>query len=234
MLPAVAEEAVRGQVGVAVLVRVPAGTGQPAAHGGLVVGDRAAVTGRLVRTPDDLEHLGGVAGPGAPDRRLPVGPGQRGQCPGRQCRLVPVPGDLPAERPVDRHRGRVEGRQRVAAFGHELGERGHQAAAHALAAVLGRDRDAGHSGHRDGPPVPPLAHVVIQRGADQPTLGKGAQAPARGHGRLDDRLDHRLVDGSERADGQVDVLVPVEVLGERTDDHISGQPSFSMISSGTE
>jgi nucleoside-diphosphate-sugar epimerase len=49
-----------------------------------------------------------------------------------------------------------------------------------------------------------------------------------------DRPDHHLVDGAERADGHVDVLVPVEVLGERADDHVSGQPSFSMISSGTE
>ena len=85
-----------------------------------------------------------------------------------------------------------------------------------------------------GPAVPPLAHVVVQRGADQPAAVEGAQAAARGHGRLDDRLDHRLVDGPERADGQVDVLVPVEVLGERADDHVSGQPSFSMTSSGTE
>ena len=185
---------------------------------------------------DDLEHLGGVVRARAPDpgRGAGLRPGHHRQCPAGQHRLVPVAGDLPAERPVDRHRGRVEGRQRVAAFGHELGERGHQGAAYALAAVLGRDLDAGHPGHRDRPAVPPLAHVVVQRGADQPALVEGAQAPARGHGRLDDRLDHRLVDGPERANGQVDVLVPVEVLGERADDHVSAQPSFSMISSDTE
>ena len=67
VLPAVAEEAVRGQVGVAVLVRVPAGTGQPAAHGGLVEGDRAAVAGVPVGAADDLEHLGGVVRARAPD-----------------------------------------------------------------------------------------------------------------------------------------------------------------------
>ena len=44
-LPAVAEEAVRGQVGVAIGIGVPAGAGQPAAHRGLVPADRAAVAG---------------------------------------------------------------------------------------------------------------------------------------------------------------------------------------------
>ena len=236
VLPAVAEEAVRGQIGVAVLVRVPTGTGQPAAHGGLVEGDRAAVAGVRMDAADDLEHPGGVVRARAPDpgRGAGLRPGHHRQRPAGQHRLVPVPGDLPAERPVDRHRRRVEGRQRVAAFGHELGERGHQGAAHALAAALGRDLDARHPGHRDGPAVPPLAHIVVQRGARQPAAVEGAQGPARGHDRLDLRLHHRLVRRAERPHGQVDVLVPVEVLGERADDHVSGQPSFSITSSGTE
>ncbi len=236
VLPAVAEEAVRGQIGVAVLVGVPAGTGQPAAQVVLVPGDRAAVAGVAVGAADDLEHPGGVVRARAPDpgRGAGLRPGHHRQRPAGQHRLVPVPGDLPAERPVDRHRRRVEGRQRVAAFGHELGERGHQGAAHALAAVLGRDLDARHPGHRDGPAVPPLAHVVVQRGADQ--VGSRRRRPGPGPRPRPARW--RLRPSSRRRartpHGQVDVLVPVEVLGERADDHVSGQPSFSMISSGTE
>ena len=161
-------------------------------------------------------------------------PGQPGQRPRGQHGLVQVPGDLPAERPVDRHRGRVQDRQRVATFGHELGERGHHGAADALAAVLGRDLDTRHPGHGDRPPVPPLAQVVVQRAADQLAAVERAQAPAGDHGRLDRRPEPRLVQRPERAHGQVQVGVPAAVGRERTDDHVSGQPSFSMMSSATE
>jgi hypothetical protein len=194
------------------------------------------VAGIGVGTADDLEHLGGVVRARAPDpgRGAGLRPGHRRQRSAGQHGLVPVAGDLPAERPVDRHRGRVEDRQRVAAFGHELGERGHQGAAHALAAVLGRDRDGGHPGHRDGPAVPPLAHVVVQRGADQRPSSKAPRhRPAATAGSMTGWTIASST-GPNARNGQVDVLVPVEVLGERADDHVSGQPSFSMISSDTE
>jgi len=57
VLPAVGEEPVRRQVGEALLVAEPAG------HGRLVPGVRAAVTQGLVHAGDGGEHVGGVVGP---------------------------------------------------------------------------------------------------------------------------------------------------------------------------
>ncbi len=141
--------------------------------------------------------------PGAPGRgarrrwarprargRLPddVGGDERAQRARRDDGVVIAAGQFPAQRPVDRRRRRVQHRHRVAAAGDRLQQRGHQLAAHALAAVFGGDHDGRDAGHGHGPPVPPLAHVVVPGGGDQLVTVEGGEEAALVDGRVEQRL----------------------------------------------
>ena len=227
---------------------------------------------------DDGDDLGGVvrAGPadlGHAPRELPtpparagertaglrggVGGDERPERAGRDRRLVLPARQLPAERPVDRHRRRIQRRQRVAAVGHRVKQRGHQPAADATAPVLGRDLDRGDARARDGAAQPPLAQVVDHRrpgrhAADERPEKQPLPGPQPGDvgppGPLPGRVD------PERPLPQVELRFHVVVDRNRPNHHVihdpppygeglptqcaradcqTRYPSFSMISSDT-